>query len=149
MASSLNVLLTINIAGAPLPFAQPFTVPIVDLEQEPAVYQVTIGAASVGTVWDGAPLADTFNFVAIVGDRACDIEFTVNGGEADESHFTVALETPGVPFLMSGGSSYTGQTGSEDAFTDGTLQPITQIRASNRDEDNSLVLSVVIGQAAS
>lgn len=149
MASFIGIKMVIDIGSQPYPFAQPFTVPILELDNDPAVYQVgPVAVSSAATIWDGEPLDTTFNLFAAVADRACDFEFTVDGGEADEYHWTIPCETPGIPLLLSGGQSFAGQSGTEDAFTEGTLKNITKIRVLNRDSVNELFVNVCLAKAS-
>lgn len=134
MASSLKVLLTINISGAPVPFAQPFTVPILETEQEAALYQVTAAASATVTVWDGAPLGATAAFIALVADRAARFTFTCAGG-----NFTIQAVIPGIPIIIGGAQINVGSG----------LQNITQITATNVDTAEIMTISACIAQAAS
>ena len=148
MSSSLRTKFTIDIAGAPVQFAQPFVQSYLETEQAPAQYEVTIDADSAATVWDGAPLGATFDFVALYTTQDGHVEFTVNGGEADEYHFTVPIRAGGFPVTFPGGQSYAGQSGTEDSFVEGTLAPITKIRVLNSNTTDPMVVSVVIAQEA-
>lgn len=134
MASSLSVLLTINLAGSPIPFAQPFTVPLLETEQEPAVYQITVAADDEGVVWDGEPLGTTADFIALVANRSAQFRFTCAGGD-----FTIEATTPGIPVVISGGQIDVGSG----------LQNITQIDAINVDTVEIMTVSACIAQAAS
>lgn len=145
MAAAISPSLNLNINGKPNTFTSPFTLPIIYLDQSPATYEVLVDADGEAVVWDGSPLPSHFVFFAAIADRTCDLEFVVNGGEADESHFTIPMQNAGVPLVFPGGYSYTGQYGAESAFTNGNLHPITLIRAKNRDTENALTLSIVIG----
>lgn len=149
MASFIGIRLVIDVGSQPYPFAQPFTVPILELDNDPAMFQVKVDAGGTAVIWDGAPLDATFDIFATTADRACDFEFTVNGGQVDEYHWTIPCETPGIPMLLSGGQSFAGQTGTEDAFTEGTLRSITKIRVLNRDADNEMFVNVCLAQASS
>lgn len=145
MASNLRTRLTIDVGGQPYQFGTPFVQTFLALEQEPAQYQVTVPADSAATLWDGAPPISTYDFLALVADRNCQIEFTVNGGEADEYHFTLPL-LANFPIVVPGGQAYAGQTGTEDAFTEGTLREVTKIRALNTDTANAALVSVFVAQ---
>lgn len=146
MGSSLRPTLIIDVAGQPLPFTQPFVQPFLELEQAPAEYDVTIDALATATLWNGAPPFSTYDFVAIQSDRDVHVEFVVHGGSGDESHFTLFCRGGGFPIVVPGGDSYTGQTGTQSAFTNGTLRSITRINAQNLDTTFPAVVTVFIAQ---
>lgn len=147
MSSSMRTRFTLEVAGQPYPFAQPFVQTFLTLEEDPAQYQVLVAANSVATIWDEAPTS-TFDFIALQADRDCHVEFTVDGGQSDEYHFTVFVRGGGFPVVIPGGQSYAGQTGSQSAFTNGTLKNITRVKAFNPDTVNSATVSAFVAKAA-
>lgn len=148
MSSSIRTRLTIDVAGQPYQWSEPFVQAFLTLAEDPAIYQVTLAASATGTLWDGAPLIGTFDFIALRADHTCHIEFTVSGGVADEYHFTLPLRGGGYPLVIPGGQSYAGQAGTESAFTEGALKEITKIRALNTDATNAAIVSILIAQVA-
>lgn len=147
MPSSLLTRFTISVAGQATVFGEPFTTPSLTLEEDPAIYVVQIGINTTGTVWSGAPLPSVADFLAFTADQDCDLQFTVDGGQGDESHFTHFLRGGGFPLIIPGGQSYTGQTGSQDAFAHGTLKNITTVSALNRNTTTVCNIAVLIGKA--
>lgn len=131
MASSIGIKMVIDIAGQPYPFAQPFTVPIIELAQDPAVFSVTVDVDNEATLWDGVPLGTTADIIALVANRAARYRISTTSGS-----FTLEAATAGVPTLISGGSADTG----------GGLEAITEIVAINPDTTNSMVVSAIIGE---
>jgi hypothetical protein len=149
MSSSITTRFNVLVAGEVFPsFANPFFVPAMTLEAAPAIYDVVLAASAAGTVWDGTPLPDDFDVLLMQSTTDCDIEFTVDGGEADEYHFTLFLRGGGFPLALTGSEAYAGQTGTQDAFTNGTVKNITKIRALNRDDTNAATISVLLGKEA-
>ena len=148
MASSIRTRLTIDVAGQPIQWSQPFVQTFLTLAQAPAQYDVTIDADSSAVIWDGTPLGVTFDFIALQSDRDCHVEFVVNGGQVDEYHFTLFLRGGGFPIVVPGGQSYAGQAGTQSAFTFGTLREITKVNALNPDVDFPAVVSALVAQTA-
>jgi hypothetical protein len=138
----------IGVGGAQSAFATKFPTPFLSLVTDPSVYDVALIGGGSDTIWDGAPLSTTFDMLVMTADQDCDIEFTVDGGEADEYHFTLFLRGGGFPLIIPGDEVYAGQTGTQDAFTNGTVKKITKIRALNRNAAVAAVVSVLIGKAA-
>lgn len=149
MPSSILTRFTISVAGQPLVFGQPFAAPTLVLEEDPSVFTVQLAAASSGTIWAGAPLPTQLDVIALTSDQDCDIQFVIDGGAGDESHFTQFLRAGGFPLLTCGGQAYTGQTGTQDAFVSGTLKFISKITALNRNSTTVCNISVLVGKAAS
>jgi len=144
--SNLIVRFAATVAGSPIDFANPFFVPALTLEAEPALYNVVVPAATAAMLWDGVPLTDDFDALIVVSTTDCDIEFTVDGGNPAEYHFTLFSRGGGFPLVLWGSEVYAGQAGTEDAFTFGTVKNITTIRALNRDADTDAVVSVLLGK---
>lgn len=126
MGSSLRPTLIIDVAGQPLPFAQPFVQPFLELEQAPLEYEMTIPASGTATAWDGSPPVTTFDFLALQSDRDLTITFTVTG----PSTFILGLRGGGFPIVIPTGSN------------------ITSFTATNDDADFDAVLTVFIAQEA-
>jgi len=148
VSSNISTRFAVTVAGQPIQFANPFFVPSLTLEADPAIYDVVLAVSTAGTVWDGVPLPDDFDVLVMQSTTDCDVEFTVDGGETDEYHFTLFLRGGGFPLMLTGSEAYAGQVGTEDAFTFGTVKNITKIRALNRDTAIEAVLSVLLGKAA-
>lgn len=148
MSSSVVVRYNIGIVGSTSTFATKYPTPFLSLEADPALYDLTVDADGTATVWDGAPLVSSFDILAMVADQDCDVEFTVDGGQVDEYHFTLFLRGGGFPLFLTGDAVYAGQSGTQDSFTSGTLKTITKIRIKNRNTDDAALVSVLIGKAA-
>lgn len=146
MSSSMRTRFTIDVAGQPYQFAQPFVDPFLVLAEDPAQYQVPIAANATGTLWNGTPLGSTFDFIALMSDRDCHAEFVVDGGQGDEYHFTLFIRGGGFPTVVPGRQAYAGQTGTQSAFTNGTLKNITRVNAFNPDTTHAAVVSVFVAQ---
>ncbi len=127
MGSSLRPTLTIDVAGQPLPFAQPFVQPFLELEQAPLQYEMTVPADDSVTAWNGTPPVATFDFLALQSDRDLAITFEVSNGA---STFVLDLRGGGFPIVIPTGSN------------------ITQIDATNADTDFPAILTVFIAQEA-
>lgn len=137
--SSITQRFVFSVAGQPLSLANQFALPVLDLEEQAALYDVSVGADSTSTLWDGAPLPTTFDVLALVSEQSCDIEFTVNSGA---SLFTLFLRGGGYPLVLQGDDSYVeGDTG-------GTLGTITMIRAKNRNTLDATIVTVLLGKQA-
>lgn len=147
MASNITVKLLLSIAGQAVTFAQPFTVPAMDTEESPSLYEVTIPANSVGVIWDGVPLPPTYDFLAIIANQDVDVEFVVDGGQVDEYHFTVPVPQGGFPLVLPGGTAFAGQAGAQSAFSSGTRKSITKINAKNSNTTDAALVSVLIARA--
>ena len=148
MSSNLTVKLQLAIAGQAVTFAQPFTIPSLTTEEAPGLYDVTIAAGGTATLWDGTPLPATFDFLAIISNEDIDVEFVVDGGQADEYHFTVLVPAGGFPLVVPGGTAFAGQAGTQSAFTSGTRKQITQINAKNSNTTDAATVSVFIAREA-
>lgn len=131
MSSSLKPRLTIDIAGQPYQFAQPFTSPFLELAQSPLQSEVIVPAAGSATLWDGVPPFSTLDFAAFIADRDVTLTFAVDGGGADD--FVLFLRGGGFPVVVHGVAS-----GSE----------ITTITAANADTDNAALVTQLIAQEA-
>lgn len=136
---------TLSAGGVAKDFAQPFVAPQLSLDALPATYDVTVEPETSATVWDGSPLPSDFSFLALSADADVDVEFTVNGGEAGELQFTLFLRGGGFPITVPGSRSYTRVNAGADSFTAGVPGQITKIRAHNSDEEDSAVVSVLLG----
>ena len=128
MGSSLRPRFTIDVAGQPYQFAQPFVQPFLELAEDPAQYQVPVPADDSALVWDGTIPFSTFDFLALQSDRDLTMTFEVSNGA---STFVLELRGGGFPIVIPKNSN------------------ITQIDAANTDTDNDAVLTVFIAQAAS
>lgn len=148
MASNVTVKLLLSISGQAVTFAQPFTIPAMDTEEEPALYEVTIPANSVATLWDGAPLPPTYDFLAIISTQDIDVEFVVNGGQVDEYHFTIPVPQGGFPLIAPGGTAFAGQVGTGSAFVQGVRRQVTKINAKNSNTTDAALVSVLIARIA-
>ena len=146
MPSSILTRFTINVAGSPLVFGQPFATPTLTLEEDPNLYTVQLAASATATLWAGAPLVTTFDTFAATADQDCDLEFVVDGGAGDEHHFTLFLRGGGFPLFLCGDGSYAGQTGTQNSFTSGTLKKITKINAKNRNTTLVCNITILIGK---
>ena len=146
MASNFTVKLLLTAGGQAVTFSQPFTIPFMTTEEAPSIYDVTIAASGTATLWDGAPLPATFDFLAIIANQDIDVEFVVDGGEADEYHFTVPVPQGGFPLVVPGGTAFAGQAGTQSAFTSGTRKNITQINAKNSNTTDAATVSVFVAR---
>lgn len=148
MSSSMRTRFIIDVSGQTQEFVQPFVQPFLELAQDPAQYVVQVPVNSSATLWDGAPPIATYDFLALMSDRDVQVEFVVNGGQSDQYRFTLPLRGGGFPIVVPGGQAYAGQTGSQSAFSNGTLRNITQINVLNGDTVNAAFVSVFVAQAA-
>src|SRR5690242_16375620 len=99
MSSNIVQRFNIQIAGEPIAFAQPFSPPVLDLEEPPARYTVVIDADATTSLWAGAPLTTTFDVLAIVSDQDLDVKFTVG---SSASFFTLFVRGGGYPLMLQG-----------------------------------------------
>lgn len=136
MSSSVVIRFNITVAGSPIAFAQPFATPFLTLEEPPAIYDVQIAASGTATLWDGAPLPDDFDILAMTSDQSCNVEFSVDDGDGV---FTLFLRAGGYPLVLDGSDSYVGGLS-------GALGSITSIRAKNRNTDTVANVSVLLGK---
>lgn len=147
MSSSLSVRSEILIAGQPIKFATPFTPPFLATAEDASLYQVTIPLNSTATLWDGAPLPATYDFLAVLSDLNIDIEVVVDGGQVDEYHFTIPV-LANFPCILPGGTAFAGQTGTQSAFTSGSRKNVTKVNAHNVDTATAANVTVVIARSA-
>lgn len=127
MGSSIRPRLTIDVAGQPIQFTQPFTFAFLETEQTPAQYDVIVPVSDSALVWDGTVPFDTCDFLALQSDVDLAITFEVNNGA---STFVLNLRAGGFPLVLPMNSD------------------ITQINAANADTVNAATLSVFIAQEA-
>lgn len=146
MASNFTVKLLLTAGGQAVTFAQPFTIPFMTTEEAPSIYEVTLDPSGNATLWDGDPLPPTFDFLAIISNQDIDVEFVVDGSEADEYHFTIPVPQGGFPLVVPGGTAFAGQAGTQSAFTSGTRKPITKINALNSNTTDPATVTVFIAR---
>lgn len=138
MSSNIVIRFNIQVAGAQVPFGQPFAPPFLELEEAPSQYDVQVAANASAMLWDGEPLPSDFDVLAITADQSCDLEFSVNEGE---SLFTLFLRAGGFPVVLEGSESYVGGLG-------GALENITSVQVKNRNTDTVANVSVLLGKKA-
>lgn len=136
MSSSVVIRFNITVAGSPIAFAQPFATPFLALEEPPAIYDVQILANDTALLWEGAPLPNDFDILAITSDQSLDVEFEVEDGD---SFFTLFLRAGGYPLVLNGSDSYVGGLS-------GSLGSITSIQAKNRNTDTVANVSILLGK---
>lgn len=129
MSSSIRPRLSIDIAGEPYQFAQPFTMTFMQTATTPAVYQVEVPAASTAVVWSSTFPTDEIDFIALMSDADVTLTVEVDGGGADD--FTLFLRGGGFPVSLCG-----VPTGSE----------ITSISAANANTTSSAFVSVCVAK---
>lgn len=145
-SNNIRAQLAIIVGGQPYPFAQPFTQPNLALGTAPLQWQVELAASASGVLWNGAPpFAAPYDFLVILPTETIHIEFVVNGGGAGEYHFTQKCVAD-FPFMCPGGTAYKGQSGTQSAFTFGTLANITKINALNTNTVDICYVNVFMGQ---
>lgn len=132
MGSSIRPRLTVDIAGQPIQFAQPFVQAYLELEQDPLTATVPVPADDSAVVWSGAPPFSTLDFIALMSDRDVTLAFAVNGGGADD--FELFLRGGGFPLTLHGLPS---------------TDEITSITATNADTTNTAFVSMIVAQEAS
>jgi hypothetical protein len=119
--------LTIDVAGQPFQFSQPFVLAFMETEQAPAQYDVTVPISGSALVWDGTVPFDTFDFLALQSDSDLTITFEVDIGA---STFELGLRGGGFPLTLPVGTN------------------ITQIDAANAGTTAAATLTVFIAQEA-
>lgn len=138
MSSNLVVRFTISAAGADIPFASPFPIPSLLLENAPAQFDLQIAAAATATIWAGAPLPDTLDFFVITADQNLDVEFRASSGAI---LFTLPLRSGGFPLVVPGARTLTGGIG-------GATHNFESIRAKNRNTTTVANVTVLIAKAS-
>ena len=88
------------------------------------------GADEIGIFLVSASVMSGFDFLFLKSTVAAEVEFTVNDGDAAETIFILTL-FPNQPFILGNDASYYAISPGDNAFDDGTLDAITQIRVKN------------------
>lgn len=125
MSSSLRIRLTIDVAGQPYQFSQPFVQPFLTLEQDPLQCVVQVPASGSAQLWSGSPPFSTLDFAAFISDRDVTVTFAVNGGSAAD--FTLSLIGGGFPVVINNLPSGSEVTTITAANADTTFPAFVQV----------------------
>lgn len=138
MSSSIITRFNLTVAGEPISFANPFIVPSLALEENPAITTFVLPPSTTVQLWDGSHPFTSFGVWAALATGDCDVEFLVNDGQSVLTHF---LRGGGYPIYLPGNASYVGGLS-------GTLGSITSINAKSRNTLINIQLTQLIGKVA-
>lgn len=127
-------------------YAQPFVAPELELEGDPAEYQVAIPAAGVATIWDAAAVSGlpaNFRLLILRSDLEVEIEFTTQATQVADAKSSVTLQAGNIPFVLGSDKARAGVM--TTPLTTGTVGCITKIRGKNGDAATTAYVQVVIG----
>jgi hypothetical protein len=144
---ALRYLVTLTVGGKERVWSQPANTPTIVLDNDPSDYVVPVAALATAVLWNptlagSAALPSSFKFLMLVSDEDVVAEFTTNEGDANEKIYTVTLAA-NIPFILGEDASYYDYT--TDPFTQGTLDVIDKIRATNLSSDTDALVQVVLG----
>jgi len=145
MSTSLRIRYAIDIGGQPYPFANPFTLQALQTSPMPAIFSLAIPVSTTVTAWTAPGLITTLDILAVQSDIDVNLEIVVG---SDAQHFTLPVRGGGWPTIVPGGMFYAGQTGSQSAFTNGSLTAVSKVNVNNPSTLLAANVTLLIAQEA-
>lgn len=129
--------LGVSSGGELVEFAQPFVIPVVELDAAPSKFQVPIAASGTATLWAAASnFPAGFKVLGITADQDVRLTFTVSVGDPQTKTFTEDVRPGGFPILKFSDIS---------KKADGSLGVINKIEALNLSSTDAVMVTVFIG----